>query len=355
MAAIPLDIDLLAFLATVGRIVFASMPNLKKNSVPIPAQYDYEEISDGTLTEKQKAFFAPCDEKLAAMQYRPMCTYRVRNYGANLMRRYINPTDRASCTVMAVQVRTRVDGVQTGTLASNVSFFTIFMDGTQLTTRNMRVRTVLDHPPKYVVQECPYEEDLQAMKKKHDARAAKLGVPVSAETSVQRMFEFYQKQHQQFSEYQVERGTYKRTATGYVVAEKAFWRGIRNFLVPFAERVSVTRLVLAGILAIGIPAAAHQRVVPWVTESGGQAWRDWKIAVVLVLCASYALAGVAVGLLLEKGEFIWGFLFCFVGVHLVTGWWTSPAPFGLIAALVAHAVSRMKKRSRLILRPSVAG
>lgn len=352
VATFPMDLDLLAFLATTGRILFGSMPHLRRNAVAIPAEYQYEEVLPESLTEKQRQFFAPYDKKLSELQYSPMCTYSARNYGANLMRRYINLTDRAACTVMAVEVKTRVDGVETVNLASNVSFFTVFTDGKELTTRNMRVRTVLDHPPEYIVQECPYEEDLAAMKKTHDARAAKLGVPVSAEMSVPRVFEFYQKQHRRFSEFQVERGTYERTPTGYVVGKKAFWRGIRNFLVPFAERFSAARLVLAGILAVGIPAATHVWILPRVIEDRGLVGFDWRMMTVLVLSASYVLAGTAVGLLLEKSQFVWGFLFCFVGVHLLTGWWISPAPFGLIAAVVGHAVAGMRKRQRLILRTS---
>jgi hypothetical protein len=326
------------------------MPHLQRNVAAIPAEYEYEEVPVESLTEKQKEFFAPYERKLAELQYFPMCTYRVRNYGSNLMRRYINFTDRAACTVMAVEVKARVDGEENRNLFSNVSFFTVFTDGKQLTTRNMRVRTVLDHPPEYVVQECPFEEDLRAMKKMHDARTAKLGVPLAAEMSVPRVFEFYQKQHRQFSEFQVARGTYERTPTGYIVARKAFWRGIRNFLVPFAERFSLTRLVLAGILAVGIPAFAHLRILPMLMEGARHGEIDWRLIAVLMLIGSYVLAGAAVGLILEKGQFVWGFLFCFLGVHLVTGWWTSPAPFGLIAAVAAHAVSRMRKRQRLILR-----
>lgn len=354
MATLRLDVDLLVFLATAARILFGSMPHLRRNVAAIPAEYEFEEVPPEALTPKQQAFFEPYDKQLLQLQYSPMCTYHVRNYGANLMRRYINPTDRAACTVMAVEVKSRVDGVESANLASNVSFLTVFTDGKQLTTRNMQWRTVLDHPPEYVVQEYAYKEDLAALKKKHDARATKLGVPVSAEMSVPRMFEFYQKQHRRFSEFQVERETFERTATGYVVSKKAFWRGIRNFLVPFAERFSTTRLVLAGILAIGLPAATYLRIIPTATEYAARARLDAGLIATVVLCASYVISGAAVGILLEKSQFVWGFLFCYAGVHLVTGWWVSPVPFGLIAAVVGHGVARMRKRQRLILRTSEA-
>ena len=89
-------------------------------------------------------------------------------------------------------------------------------------------------------------------------------------------------------------------------------------------------------------------------ENAAHSGIDWRLIAVLMLIGSYVLAGAAVGVLLEKGQFVWGFLFCFLGVHLVTGWWTSPAPFGLIAAVAGHAVSRMRKRQRLILRTDKA-
>ena len=354
MTSTSIDVDLVVFLAAVGRILFGSMPQLRRNAAPIPAEYEFEEVPSESLSPEQQEFFVPYDKQFLTMQFRPMCTYRVRNYRANLMRRYINPSDRASCTVTAVEVKTKVDGVATAVLASNVSFLTVFTDGKQLTTRNMRVRTVLDHPPEYIVQECPYESDMTVLKTKHDSRAVKLGVPVAAETSVARMFEFFQAQHRRFSEYQVQRGTYERTATGYAVGKKAFWRGIRNFLVPFAERFSAMRLIAAGVFAIGLPSLTYLRLLPELTPLANHAGLDAGIGRLVILGASYVLAGASVGLLLQKSQFIWGFLFTFVGVHLVTGWWVSPVPFGLIAALVGHSLAQMRKRRPVILQPSAA-
>lgn len=348
MATFPWDPDMLVFLATVGRILFGSMPRLQQNAVPIPKDYEFEEVPAELLTPEQQAFFAPYDKQLLAMEYRPLFNYRVRNYRSNLMRRYANPADRASCTVIAVEVKTKVDGVVNSTLASTVSFLTAFTDGTELTTRNMRVRTVLDHPPHYVVQECPYERDLSVLKKKHDARAAKLGVPLAVEMSMPRVFAYYQDQHRRFSEFQVQRGTYKRTATGYVVGKRAFWRGIRNYLVPFAERFSAPRLLIAGVLAIGLPSLTYSRLLPGLVSFLSHARLDVGTGSLFVLGASYVIAGACVGLLLEKGQFIWGFVFTFVGVHLVTGWWFSPIPFGLIAGITSHAAAQLRKRRAFV-------
>lgn len=348
MATFPLDPDMVVFLATVGRILFGSMARLQQNAAPIPKEYEFEQVSADSLTPEQHDFFAPFDKQLLAMEYRPLLTYCVRNYRSNLMRRYVNPMDRASCTVIAVEIKTRVDGVVNRTLASTVSFLTVFTDGTELNTRNMRVRTVLDHPPKSIVQECPYERDLSVLKKKHDARTAKLGVPLAVEMSTPRVFAFYQNQHRRFSEFQVERGTYKRTAAGYAVSKKAFWRGIRNYLVPFAERFSATRLLIAAVVAIGLPSVTYSRLLPSIVAPLSRARLDVGTSSLFILGLSYVLAGACVGLLLEKGQFIWGFLFTFVGVHLVTGWWMSPIPFGLIAGSASHAMAQLRKRRAFV-------
>jgi hypothetical protein len=61
-----------------------------------------------------------------------------------------------------------------------------------------------------------------------------------------------------------------------------------------------------------------------------------------------------VGLLLEMNGFLWAFLLTFVGVHLVTGWWSSAIPFGAIAGLASHATAQFRKRRQLVLRTSPA-
>jgi hypothetical protein len=157
VATFPVDPDMAVFLATVGRILFGSMAQLQRNIAPVPKEYEFEEVPFERLTREQQEFFAPYDKHLLAMEYRPLFTYRVRNYASNLIRRYVNPTDRASCTVIAIEVKTRVAGIVNRTLASNVSFLTVFTDGKELTTRNMSVRTVLDSLPGSIVQECPHE------------------------------------------------------------------------------------------------------------------------------------------------------------------------------------------------------
>jgi hypothetical protein len=345
-----LDSDLFIFLLAVVNILVNSLSQLRRNQPFIPADYAFEEVPVQALNEIQREFFGGFDKQLLDMNYRPVCTYRVANYGSNLFRMYINPADRASCKVMIVETKVNVNGVRTANNSSLVAFRTEFANGKGLTTRNMHLRTVLDHPPEYVVQERPNVHDLPTLKADHDAAAAELGLPLPPPASADRIFELYQKEHRRFSEFQVERGTYVRAAGGYRVGDKALWRGVRNFLVPFAERFSLPRLALAALCAVGLPSVTYLRLLPMVMLNAEQAGFDPHLAWALTLGARYALAGLAVGLLLELNEFIWAFLFTFVGVHLVTGWWSSSIPFGAIAAVVSHAASRFRKQRGLVLR-----
>jgi hypothetical protein len=225
------------FLFTVGKILVAGPARLRRNLLFIPAEYDFEELASATLTEKQNEFVGRFDKKLAEMNYRPVCTCRIRNYGSNLIRMHVSPSDRASCKVMVVETQVDVRGFPTSSNSSLVAFKTEFTDGKSLTTRTMRLKTVLDQPPEYIVQECPSLHNLQALKKRHDERATTLGVPIAPEASSSRIFEFYQNEHRRFSEFQdVECGAYLRAPGGYRVASKAHWLGIHDFLFRSGSR-----------------------------------------------------------------------------------------------------------------------
>lgn len=347
-----LDSDLLVFLTTVGTILTSSFPRLRKSAVPIPADCDFQEVSPEALTEKQKQFLEPFDRKLAALNYHPVLTYHVKNFGINLLRRYINPTDPASCTIIVVEVKVGVGSTESVNQGSVLNFMTEFTDGKSLTTRNMKLKSVLDQPPEYLVQDCPQVDEPATLKKRHDARARSLGAPVSAPADAPGVFALYQKQHHRFSDYQVERGTYSRTSTGYALTNKSFSRGIRHFLVPFAQRLSLYRLLLAAISAILIPSATSLKILPIAFDFARKIGVHPGLTLTLLLIASYVLAGVIVGLLLDTNAFLWGFLFTYVGVHAVTGWWPSAIPYGAIAGLAAYYAAQLRNRQRLMLASS---
>jgi hypothetical protein len=354
MLALKFDADLMVFLGTVATILTSSLPHLRRSAVPIPADYDFEELSPEALTEKQRQFLEPYDKKLAALNYHPVLTYHVKNYGSNLVRRYINPVDPAAFMIIIVAVKTKVGSVESVNQSALFNVMTEFAGGKSLTTRNMKLRTVLDHPPEFLVQECPNVDDPATLKTRHDALARSLGAPLPAPSDATNVFDLYQKQHHRFSDYQVERGTYFRTTTGYAVTDKTFWRGIRNFLIPFAQRFSVVKLLLAAVVGIGIPSVTCLKLLPIALHEARTLGAPAAPGLTLFLAASYVLAGAIVGLLLDTNSFVWAFLFTYVGVHLVTGWWPSAIPYGAIAALAAYYAEQLRSRQRLILRPNTA-
>jgi hypothetical protein len=87
---------------------------------------------------------------------------------------------------MIVETKVNVNGVRTANNSSIVAFRANFANGKSLTTRNMRLRTVLDHRPEYVVQERPNIHDPPTLKTVQDARAAQLEVPVAPLRPVRR-------------------------------------------------------------------------------------------------------------------------------------------------------------------------
>src|SRR5690348_18470197 len=72
----------------------------------------------------------------------------------------------------------------------------------------------------------------------------------------------------------------------------------------------------------------------------------------MVTLGSFALAGALVGFFLQKSNFLWTFIFTYLGVGAILGFHSSPLPYSTIAALVAHAVAQWQKTQKLILQPN---
>jgi hypothetical protein len=83
-----------------GRVISRHKARAQELRRTIPVTPVHEEIPDSALTEAQRGYVRPFDEQLAALNYRPICTYRITNFGnfgRNLIRRYSNPADSAWC------------------------------------------------------------------------------------------------------------------------------------------------------------------------------------------------------------------------------------------------------------------
>src|SRR5208282_4999906 len=157
-----------------ARVVFGASWRARVNQRGVPVHPAYEEIPEGTLTPAQKDYIQPFDEQLAALNYRPDCTYRITNftnYGHNLIRRYFNPMDSAACSLVILELKVKVKNVQAARTTPNVFFTTRFSDEKQLTTRNLPLKSLNDEPPYRIVQECRQVTNLAELKRRHDLRA----------------------------------------------------------------------------------------------------------------------------------------------------------------------------------------
>jgi hypothetical protein len=352
----PVDADLVVFLYTVSKIVFGSLPRLRRTVPKVPARYQIVNVPLGSLTEAQARYFAPYDKKLDAMNYWPVCTYRINNYGHCLLRQYVNPAETSRCVVMIYELALNVDGRRTFSNNCTMSFHTRFTDDRILTTRNMKLKTILDRPPYQVVQECPQVSEPSEMKRIHDARAQTMGCPVAPAAEPASIFKDVQSEHERFTAHQLTTGAYKLLPGGnsYALADKAHWRGIRNHLNPFAHRFSIRQFLPAAIIAAALPVFAVLHLAPAAAHAARNIGFSPVVASEAIILACYLVAGAIIGYVLERQTFVWVFLLTYVSVRLFAGANLGPVPYSAFAGSVAYSVAQAKKRRRAVLLPQTA-
>lgn len=349
---IPVDADMIGFLWTTGVVVFGSKPQLRKNSIPIPVRYQRQLLDDSELTQKQRQYVAPLDAKLLALGFRPFYTLRVTNYGSNLIRGYQNPADPASCTVTIVEVRTNVAGV-VGVKNSHVVNFTTRLAGErELITRNMELKSVLDQPEYKIMQECPHVTNLAELKKMHDAKATALGPPMSPPRDIQSVIADFDKDHERFSRFQTQRGVYRLSPQGdtYLLTDKAFNQGIRNFFNPFTKRISISTVLFSVLVGAVLPLYGILKLAPAMAERFGSAAPSLFQPATLAILACYLLAGALLGFIAESQSYIWVILITYVPAHLVAGWTFGALPYSSFAFLVSYFVCQAKRKRHLVLQ-----
>lgn len=350
--SVPFDIDMLSFLLSNLKVLFGSKVQLRKNSRPIPMKYDFEEIPPEGLSAAQNSFLQSIDKQLAEINYFPLCTFRARNYGTNLLRRYRNPLDTASCALTVIEVRTTVGGTTTVKQSASLEFATRFSDGRLLITQNAELKSLMDQPPYRIRQSVPNAASFAELKRKHDARAGELGVPVAPPQDAEGVFRELQEEHERFSNYQVQQGVLQIAAEGnfYVLTDKVFNRGILNFLLPFGNRISFSRVVFTALVGALLPLAGILQLSPLLAAQnpGGAAAGMGLPSLALLGC--YALAGAVIGYAGDGPRFNWVFLVTYLPAHLVAGWSFGIFPYSTVAALASHFTGQSRRRRRMILQ-----
>jgi len=353
--AIPWDADILIFAFTTAKIVLGGKKRLRESKRAIAVHDEMQAIREDSLAKAQKDYIQPVDEELAKLNYFPDFTYGVtnhRNYGQNLIRRYTNPTDAASCTLMIVELKVKVGDAESATTSSSVGFRTRFANGKHLTTRNMSRQSLMDHAPDRIIQECRHTTNLAELKRRHDGRAAELGPALPPPSGPAAIMEEHQREHKRFCEYQVERGTLQLLPDGeaYEVTDKTRGRGIWNHFNPFAKRLSLKELLLAALVGSFLPLFGILKLAPLVTERLQGTGLSLLPLPWLAIGVCYALAGFIIGMISDRASFQWIMLICYIPAHLIAGWSFGPAPYSTMAFLISFYVIRMKRRRALIFQ-----
>jgi hypothetical protein len=349
---IPIDCDIIGFVWTTASVIFGSKPQLRKNTKPIPVRYQREFLEDSQLTEQQRNYIAPIDAELAALGFRPFYSLRVTNYVSNLVRGYQNPADPASCTLTVVEVKTKVNGSIAVKNSRVVNFTTRLTDGKQLITRNMELKSLMDSPDYKIMQDCPHVTSLAELKRRHEAKAATLGTPVSPPRDVHSVIADFDEDHDRFSAYQLQRGIYRLSADGqtYLVTNKAFDRGIRNHFNPFARRLSLTTALFSALIGAVLPLYGILKLAPAMTERLGSAPASFLQPSTIAILACYLLAGAILGFIAESQSYIWVMLITYIPAHLVAGWTFGGLPYSTLAFLVSYFVCQAKRKRHLVLQ-----
>ncbi len=354
----PIDADLFIFICMVGKVVLTAMPRLRQNPLAscIPIDYDVKEIDPASLTEAQKRYLGPYDEKLAAMNFWPVCTYKIANYGDNLLRNYVSPTETSRCVILIYEIPLQIDGRPSPTNNCTMSFNTRFMDGSILTTRNTQVKSLTDCPTYQVVQERPGIAEPAEMKRVHDQRARSMGSPVPPPSDAASTLNDVKSEHVRFAEFQVSRGIYRLNPDGesYSMTDKPHWRAIRNHYNPFASQFSLRQFLPAALAGMALPLLALTVLAPAAANAARNAGFPPETAAITMTLACYMVAGAIIGYALERQTFIWVFLLTYLTVRIFSGVPPGPVPFSALAASVAYSVAQAKKRRRAVLLPTQA-
>jgi hypothetical protein len=249
-----------------------------------------------------------------------------------------------------------VEGKQTFTSNCIIHFHTRFTDDRVLTTRNMKLKNILDNPPYWVLQECPQIDDPAKLKRIHEARAQTMGCPVAPLTDVDCILKSVQSEHERYSAYQLSVGGYLPVSgeDSYALSDKVHRRGVRNFFNPFAQGISARRILLVAILAGALPVFARLEYAPAAAHALRTLGLPGEFAAQPIIRLCYFVVGAFIGYFLEREIFVWAFLLTYLPVRLFVRGDLGPIPYSALAAGVAYVVAQVMKRRRAVLIPQTA-
>lgn len=343
---------MLVFSWSTLKVVFGAKSRLRRNARPIPKHFQAEIVAEDQLTPAQRKYLEPIDAQLLAINYRPICTFRVTNYGTNLLRRYGNPSDPASCALTVVEVKVDVDGVKGVKNSHSVEFGSRFAEGKRLSTRNSPNKSIFDQPPYRTVQEFPNTTSLADLKRKHDAGAREMGVPSAPPQDGPSVLQEFQAEHERYSQYQLQCGNYRMGSDGnsYILGDRVYDRGIRNHFLPFGKRISITQVIFSALVGAVLPLFGILKIAPWLQGvPHGNTSVAFPVSWVAI-AACYLVAGVTIGAFCDVQKFAWIMIITYLPTHLVAGWTFGLLPYSTFTFLAAYFVAQAMRRRSLVLQ-----
>ena len=341
--------DLGAFLLMKASVIPRSLVRLRQRA-PLPVEIELRTLRDTELTERQRSFFSPFDQKLEALGYRPYCTYTATNTGGKgLSRNYVNPLDSANCTVMVVEVETLVQGQKHFGQASSVHFVTRFGDGRRCATSNSGAMQLFDLPPGWKAQRCRNVTDIAELKRRHDRLASGMGLPLPAIADEAALLETARDHHRVYLGHQVSTGLYALDPGGITLrpTDRFHWRAIRRHYNPFFHPFRVDGFLPAALLGAGLPLLASRGAEHFSSMLAPNAVTTAPLAT-MVTTIGVILGGVAAGWFLKRQSILWTFLLIYLPLCLLGH--TPPEPFSVYgAAVLAHYVRQFRVKRRLML------
>jgi hypothetical protein len=351
--AILWDLDLPVFVYSTVRIIGGRKRRSSQVPRALPINPEYQEIAEDALTQTQRDYLKPFDQQLAALNYQPDCTYRITNFknlGKNLVRRYVNPGDSASCSLNIVELKVKVGDVEAVKTGAKVAFTTRFADGTLLTTRNLPVKTLLDQPPGRVVQDCPKATRIAELKRRHDAKAAPMGPAIAPVSGARAVFEEQRREHQTVAQYQVERGIYRLAPSGqeYELTDKAWHRGVLNHFNPFARRIVWPEVVLSALVGSVLPLLTIMVIAPQLRGHLEAAAPMIQFVTMVLIAVAYAFAGIIIGASSDWAPFYWIMLVSYVPTHVMAGWSFGWFPYTTTMFVFSFLTMQARRRRNLL-------
>jgi hypothetical protein len=292
------------------------------------------------------------DTQLKTLGYVPVCTYRVRKLGTNMVRNYLNPADSASCALTIVEVKVNVDGMKGSKHSSSVLFVTRLANGKRLITRNTALKSLFDRPDHVLEQRLPNTTDVRDLKKKHDLLARSLGATIAPPHDTEGILRDADAEHERYSQFQLKNGIYQLSSDGstYTVTDKVFNRGIWNHFVPLGKRISVPQVLFSGLLGAFLPLVGILKLAPWLAEGTGNAAVGASALSGMAIAACYVVAGAIIGWICDVQKFTWIMLVGYLPQHLIAGWSYGWFPYATVMFLTCFLVGQAKRRRSLILQ-----